>query len=397
MLVKIVLCACLCLINAQVIPRISSRQEIDGVSPQPLKIDFKVLREVGDKCTQEYYTSSRRLQYAAKRSVYELPIENYNDISYLIDVYMGSDRQKATVVLDTGSPHVWLSKNKTDLGSFDPSTSKTAKSLAISYLSTYTDGTKSTGTYYNDTIRLFRSDFPGSIALNDFQFGVLRPRSTLMAGILGLAGRVTEKNEDIRNNNFVWGLKEAGYISKASFSLYLNKNDSDYGSVIFGGIDTAKYDAPLISYPLNTSIGGLAIGLSSINVDGKYFEERESYLLDLGTTLGFVSKEIMDYLDSVFNPKFVDLGGIVYREVSCDQPNDKFFDFDFGSNSIRFSFDSAISRQGDKCYLGFTYYNNMHILGDIFLRQAYVYYNLSDKIIAIAQAKYNADSSVIVA
>lgn len=385
--------AWLCVTNALVVPGISHEKLAATVSPQPMKFDFRVRRAANDKDWENW----KSCVSSEKRSVYQLPLENHNDISYLIDIYVGSDRQKASVVLDTGSGHVWVSRNKTSLGYYNPLSSKSSLSTGINYLSGYADGTRSTGLYYNDTIRLFRSDFPGSVALENFQFGVVHPTSTQLAGVLGLAGRGKEKTRALRNNNFVWGLKEAGYISKASFSLFLNTYDSEYGSVIFGGIDTSKYEAPLTSYPVNASVGGLAITLGSIIVDGTVFAEGNGYLLDLGTTLGFVSKNVMDHLDSLFNPTFVELGGIVYRQVSCNQPADKYFEFEFGSNSIRFSYDQAVSRQGATCYLGFTYHQNLRILGDIFLRQAYVYYNLSDKIIAIAQARYSGSSSVIIA
>lgn len=388
MLYLLVFWGFIALANALAIPKII---------PQPLKFDFRVMRAMVYTSTIEYCATWEYSWEGKKRSVYSLPIENYNDISYLIDIYVGSNRQKSAIVLDTGSSHVWLSQNETKLGYFDPSSSTTARKTGVSFLTGYADGSDFNGLYYNDTLGLFGSDYPWSIAVNNFQFGVVQSSSTSKAGILGLADRADEKSLAISNNNFVWGLKEAGYIAKPSFSLYLNSNESNYGSVIFGGIDTEKYVAPLVSYPLNTSSGGLAVNLESINVDGQVFTEGNTYLLDLGTTLGFVSKDVMDHLDSVFSPKFVDLGGIVYRQVSCDQPSDKYFEFNFGSNSVWFLYANAISRQGDTCYLGFTYYNDHHILGDIFLRQAYVYYNLADKIIAIAQARYTSRSSVVMA
>ena len=106
---------------------------------------------------------------------------------------------------------------------------------------------------------------------------------------------------------------------------------------------------------------------------------------------------MQDHLDELFQPTLVELGGIVYREVGCNQPSNKYFTFDFGSNKVRFSYKDAVSRQGNKCYLGFTYHNGMQILGDIFLRQAYVYFDLSGKTVSIAQAKYTKSSNVIVA
>lgn len=367
----------------------ASRRQI---VPQPLKLDFEVLNRVGDLSAHEYWS---QMQKYRKRSVYGLDIQNHNDISYLLNIYMGADRQKATVVLDTGSSHLWLMQNDTGFGSFNPSTSSSARKTALNYLSGYADGTKSLGLYYEDTFRFFKTDFRGSVTLNDFQFGVVETKATGMAGILGVADRVHEKSPELTNNNLIWALKEAGYIAKASFSLYLNSRTSKYGSVIFGGIDTEKYEDLLAVYPLDTSIGGLAVRVESIDVDGKPFYAKSSYLLDLGTSLGFVSKEVQDHLDELFQPTLVELGGIVYREVGCNQPPNKYFTFDFGSNEVRFSYKDAVSRQGNKCYLGFTYHNGMQILGDIFLRQAYVYFDLSGKTVSIAQAKYTKSSNVI--
>lgn len=345
----------------------------------------------------EYWASWKYSWKQSKRNAYDLSIENYHDISYLLDIYVGSDRQKLSMVLDTGSSHVWVSQNETELGFYDPLSSDTAWKAGAGFLAGYVDNSGSRGLYYNDTVRMFGSDYPWTIALDQFQFGVVQSNSTSRAGILGLGDRVKAKSLAISNDNFVWALKNGGYIPKASFSLYLNSNDSNSGSVIFGGVDTAKYVAPLVSYPLNTSVGGLAANVVSIKVDGQAYTEGNTYLLDLGTTLGFVSKQVMDHMDSVFKPTMVELGGIVYRKVSCNQPSNKHLEFDFGGNAVKIPYDKAVSRQGDTCYLGFTHHEDLLILGDIFLRQAYVYYNLSDKILAIAQARYNDQSRVVVA
>lgn len=50
--------------------------------------------------------------------------------------------------------------------------------------------------------------------------------------------------------NIVAALKKAGLIDSYAFSLYLDDWGSKTGSIVFGGVDTAKYHGDLITVPV---------------------------------------------------------------------------------------------------------------------------------------------------
>ena len=50
--------------------------------------------------------------------------------------------------------------------------------------------------------------------------------------------------------NVINVLKDQGHINQLAYSLWLNDLDSLTGSVLFGGVDTAKYHGELIALPV---------------------------------------------------------------------------------------------------------------------------------------------------
>ncbi|GEQ68396.1 hypothetical protein JCM33374_g2064 [Metschnikowia sp. JCM 33374] len=244
-----------------------------------------------------------------------------------------------------------------------------------------------TGEYYLDTLQ-FDTAEP---VLSNFQFA---QASTSSPGILGVADKNQEASQSTYNN-LPWALQSAGITSKASYSLFLGP-DGGSGSIIFGGIDTEKYTGTLAPYNIDSSANGLAVDIQTVNFGGKTISVNAAALLDSGTSLGLLTKELIQELDVLFSTTVVSQGSIQYRQTSCNQPTDQFLEFNFGSNTISLSYADAIVKQDDgTCLLGFGYDNNIVILGDVFLRKAYVYYDLTDQTISLAQASYSSNSNII--
>lgn len=321
----------------------------------------------------------------------EVTITNYQDVIYHIDVNLGNS--KCTVSLDTGSLDLWVwgSSASGEGGNYDTSLGKNiGEKFEISYL----DLTSSSGDYYTD---LF--GFGGDNLIKDFQFGVVSQSNDNGYGILGIADRNQEasvNNGGKEYDNLPWALKKAGVIELASYSLWLNSGgDKSTGTILFGGKDSSKYSGDLTSYPVEKSANGLAITLNSMSVDGKSLDVGQPVLLDSGTTGGILPKDVMDYMDKIFKPnKVTPSNGLVERYVDCKQPTDKFIEFDFGKNKIKASYQDVIMQFGDgKCMLGFTDYQDRYILGDAFLRNAYVHYDLDKLEISLAQANNDGSSN----
>lgn len=361
--------------------------------PSPLKIDFDVSDTVGNLTAKDYWAKVSELRHQnKKRGSYPETIVDYKDISYNLNVYLGSNNQKVLVSLDTGSSDLWVTDSDDGSGSYNPLSSSSAQDTGEEFSISYEDQSGSSGEYYLDTFKFSTS----SPVLKNFQFASVSQSSTGIAGILGVGDKNTESTRN-QYDNLPWALNKAGLTPKASYSLYSGSELTKKGSIIFGGIDTEKYSGSLTKYSIDTANGpGLSVNVPTIDVDGHQISVNQPFVLDSGTSLGLVPKNVQSYLDKIFNPTLTTQGGITYRIVSCNQPTDKFITFNFGSNSIKLSYADAISNSDGQCLLGFTYYqDDVFILGDVFLRSAYVYYDLTDKTISLAQAKYTDSSNII--
>lgn len=352
------------LVQSSVIPPSGKRN-----SPFPLKIDFKVSRPNGP-------LNGTRPELG-KRDAFPEPIIDYADVIYYTEMQIGSNQQSGSVWIDTGSSILWVPEND-----YDPSKSTTAKDTGDPFKIEYLDGTNYKGEYYLDTVQFA----DGGPSLSDFYFA----KADLSAshGLLGIADLFDSGSR--KDSNFIWSLQEQGYIPRASYSLFLGP-DHGTGSVIFGGIDTEKYEGDLATYDVSTYQLDSRVPVESVNVNGKIIPQLGEYVLDSGTTLGLVSKELFDELVIAFN--VTSKNG--YNYVDCNQPSDKFIDFNFGQNTISVPYSNALSRHGNVCWLGFEYSDGTQILGDAFLRNAYVYFDFTDKTISLAQALYSESSNII--
>lgn len=352
-----------------------------GSEPAPLLFDFTVLQNIGNSSVKALWAQHN--EEVAKRDGYPVTIVDYKDLSYHIDVYLGSNKQKTTVSLDTGSSDLWVPSNNYNAGS-----SSTSKDTGSPFTIAYVDGTRTLGEYYLDTLQ-FENAAP---IIPNFEFA----RSSVSGGfgVLGIANKNEEANSN-KYNNLPWALQAAGLTPKASYSLFLGP-EGQSGKVIFGGIDTEKYTGELAKYPINQSQGLLSVDVQSVTFNGNNIAVNGPMVLDSGTSLGLLNLELMKELDVLFDTTIDTQGSVQYRYTSCDQPSDKFLEFNFGSNTISLSYADAIYNQGNgKCLLGFGYLNNLQILGDVFLRKAYVYYDLSDETVSLAQASYSSSSNII--
>jgi hypothetical protein len=214
-------------------------------------------------------------------------------------------------------------------------------------------------------------------------------------------------------------LKTAGYTQRNAYSMYLNDLHSDSGSILFGAIDTAKYSGPLIALPMQPdgqgNVTDFSVSLTSVSIrtaDGKTQKLSSPdlavpALLDSGTYDTELPATIANAITSGMGAVYSGGSNIVpCRYTDADAT----IIFGFGGPggpqiSVPMSemvVDAGItfSDGSEACYLGVDAVDESLggsiILGDTFLRSAYVVYDLENQIIALAQAKLNVtDSSVI--
>lgn len=189
---------------------------------------------------------------------FSVTVENAQTL-YYINATIGTPGQAVLLQFDTASSDTWVSASSAAYcqqssqncaaGTFDPSKSSTYSNLSSIFNITYVDGTGSVGNYFADDISF------GGVEIN-LQMG-LATRTTIGTGIIGLA---PDNDEAICSSSscevypgVIDSLKSQSWIASSVFSVWLDDSETSSGSVLFGGIDLAKYHPPLLSVPMQPS------------------------------------------------------------------------------------------------------------------------------------------------
>lgn len=351
-----------------------------------------------------------------------------------INVTIGTPGQQISLQLDTGSADLWVpgsgsnactSKTGCPYGSFDASKSSSFTQLTQDGFNISYDepGDFDAGFYFSDIIKF------GSATLENITIGL----ATYAADNNGLMGVGMQSLESIvqtgeSNTGYptvVGALLDAGLIERAAFSLWLNDLNANAGSILFGGVDTDKYTGDLISLPIQIDADAqifdrYLVTLTSVSINddsGTHLLSDSSLsvaaLLDSGTTSSILPADIAS---AIWGGLGANTAGEAQNEilVPCNlAKSNATLSFGFGGEGgpvINVPISEIINNEGIKA--GSTYENGdaicslyidsqtddpsgSVILGDSFLRSAYVVYDLENNEIAIAQTNYNSTSSNI--
>lgn len=197
--------------------------------------------------------------------------------------------------------------------------------------------------------------------------------------------------------------------------------DANTGSILFGGVNTGKFQGDLFSLPIQKVKGAysaFAITLTglSMNLDsgGQRFKSTSlpaPVLLDSGSSLTYLPEDItatiFEDLGVIFNGR----QGIGY--VPCNMPIDEGtgFNFSFSGPSIFVGMDEMIintandisgtqpqfSNGDPACIFGIApSASSLSVLGDTFLRSAYVVFDLENNEISLAKTNFNSTDNNII-
>lgn len=237
-------------------------------------------------------------------------------------------------------------------------------------------------------------------------------------GIGFQSGEAAASQNGFTYPNVIDVLQSEGFINTRAYSLWLDDLESSTGSILFGGVDTSKYQGDLVSLPiqLDTQSGSITsftvawTGLTAFGGGQTHNfnpTSAQPAILDSGTTDTLLPDDIAN---AIFNGVGVltdpDFGNV----VRCSLANDDLtFSFTFGGSGgpvVNVSLAEFVTplltttgrqvtfQNGDPaCSFAIEAAGNNPILfGDSFLRSAYVVYDLENQQIAIAQTNFNADA-----
>ena len=313
------------------------------------------------------------------------------------------------------------------------------------FQATYEDGTGAQmGDYISDTVNL------GNWALQDYTFGQATQADTV-PGLIGMAFDTLEagvaqsaavsdpsQGQDSQDSNaypaVLSSLLDAGFIKTRSFSLWLDDLDQNTGTVLFGGFDTAKIAGgklamlPMQNDSQTNTVDRYNVALTSIGLTYAGNGGTKSTVmtpdnydvvanLDSGTSLTMVPNNVVSMVAAALGAKFDDVAQSYVADCSMALTPGS-LDFQFGGvggpvvgvpfSELILPFVDAVSgnlittKNGrGLCQLGLmgqddvtTAYEGL-VLGDTFLRSAYVYYNLDTLSIGIGQTADQATGSSV--
>ncbi|KAK1828061.1 putative eukaryotic aspartyl protease [Podospora conica] len=330
----------------------------------------------------------------------ETLVNKRSGTSYVIDIEIGTPGQTVTLILDTGSPDLWVNPTCATANDaaecnrypdFDYTKSTSLKETDYVDILRYGKG-NATIVYVTDTVTI------GSSKITSQIFGVNVESYDIPMGILGLSPPINPNSAD--NYPFVLdSLAAQGIIKSRAFSLDLRAVSSPTGAIIFGGIDTSKFAGSLARLPMlspsQTPLGADRYWITLTGI-GLTFPDGTSdtsgvievpVFPDSGGTLSRLPTPIFQAFGESFPTAQYDPESGFYI-VDCAVANVAgSVDFYFGSKQIAVPYADFIWQpsRGD-CVLGVLPDDEEPVLGDSFLRAAYVVHDQDNRALHIAQA-----------
>ncbi|KAM0245328.1 hypothetical protein ACHAQJ_010596 [Trichoderma viride] len=337
-------------------------------------------------------------------------LNNITGGGYYAEFSVGTPPQKLSFQLDT----------------VDPDRSSSFNETSQIFNITYLDGRHIGGKYFKDTVTINKA------TIKNQQVG-LALQSVRGTGLLGLGFRdgVAAK---VKYPTVIDNMVSQNIIAVPAFSLYLNDLQTSQGSILFGGVDTDKFHGGLATLPLEPLPASIAktqeIVMYCVHLDGFKVSGVDTpavnatAVLDSGSTISLLPDAVVQNIWKQFN--VLNVRGIPIPFVDCGKANSKgvTFSFQFANKTIQVPIDEMVinnlaSAQDEimsdptlqqlfkgwdgVCTFGIGSISDYGIssssfvlLGDTFLRSAYVVYDLQNKQIGIAQATLNSTTSSII-
>ena len=365
-------------------------------------------------------------------------LDNFEDGSlYFANATIGTPAQNFRFHLDTGSSDLWANTQGSQIcqetqgntgpdqngnipcsvsGTYNANDSSSYKYVNSDFTIKYADGTGAQGDYVTDTFSM------GGATIQNQQFGV-GYQSTSSEGVMGIGYPKLEaivQSPDSDPNaatypNIPQAMVQQGLINSQAYSLWLDDLNSLTGSILFGGVDTAKYQGSLVTMDIvkeqNEDLEMIvALDGAWVNANGKnqtVLTDQAFVLLDSGSTLSYLPNDAANAIIDAVGAQYNSKQQLAF--CSCDLANSSSvvgFSFAGGQKVITASMtdmvlEGGISQSLD-CTFGIVPQNATssggasYTLGDTFIRNAYVVYDISNNQISLAQTDQTAtDSNVM--
>ncbi|KAI1818273.1 acid protease [Poronia punctata] len=342
---------------------------------------------------------------------------------YFASCTVGTPPQNLTLQLDTGSSDIWVpsvdssacqdvssQEGGCTFGAYNYEESSTFDVVNRNFEINYVDGSHSIGDYITEVFGI------GDVRLPNTTMG-LGLDTDIPYGLVGVGYYLNEASRT-KYPNLPIVMMQEGHIATNAYSLWLNDLDAGTGSILFGGIDTEKYQGNLTRLnvkkdPQTGAYTSFILELTSLSAHSSTgtddLPSREypiDVVLDSGTTYSYIPQDLAQEVWTEVGAQWVPRYQIA--AIPCGMARSPgYFTFTFGGEggpSIRVGMDELVItpssggyRDNDICPFGIqNSTSDPYLLGDTFLRSAYVVYDLSNNEIALAHTDFNSTTSNII-
>ncbi|KAK9367630.1 aspartic peptidase domain-containing protein [Lipomyces kononenkoae] len=406
-----------------------------AASAEPGSVQFDIARTKRSPGSIDLFKHRHRHRLAKRASnvphtVQEI-LDNY-DYLYYANVSVGTPGQKLRLQIDTGSSDIWVqsAQNKfcqqssnpcNDTGEFQPQKSSSFSPISNNFYIAYGDGSYAKGEYAHEIFNI------GGASVKNLTLAVATDANAT-EGIMGIGyprneAIVSTYGSSYQYKNLPDLLVNQGFIQSRAYSLWLNDLEASTGSILFGGVDRAKYSGNLVELPIDSYRGEsqpseffvTLDGVGYTNTDGSGNEMvsnlGEPVLLDSGTSFNYLPDGAFRAIANALSATYSARLGYYVQSCTITSVNAS-IDFYFDSVTIKVPLKEilypAITSSGRQltftngqpvCLVTVASNSDLgvSILGDTFLRSAYVVYDLDNNVISLAQTVFNETKSDIVA
>ncbi|KAI9692460.1 MAG: hypothetical protein M1822_006691 [Bathelium mastoideum] len=336
---------------------------------------------------------------------------------YFANITVGTPPQPIRAQVDTGSSQLILydaaiGEDDFTGGFYDANSSSSYHYIASNMTAEYASDT-AVGDYARDTVTI------GHATLPDLVFGIGYDEVNGSAGSPTWGISFSEEDMGSLGESFTpYYMTKLGLISAPAYSLWLNDIDAPTGSLLFGGVDKSQYTGVLSSLPIvpdgphgeyfhakipfngiyiNNGIGSIA---NATNTTAGSFPINVT--LDSGAGQIYLPLRAAQNIYETFNVSYNANSGLASCDCSLTHSNAS-IGFAFGDTTIFVPMRSLVTP--DSSYVTGTCdfliwtpvfanvgpsVEGFYLLGDPFLRSAYVVYDLENKEISLAQSAVNS-------
>ncbi|KAK0748372.1 aspartic peptidase domain-containing protein [Apiosordaria backusii] len=300
---------------------------------------------------------------------------NVSTLTYLLRLQIGTPPQPVEVVLDTGSFELWVDPTCATAATEGQEEKCNASGRYVPSLSS---------TYVDKNMTQHIGYGKGGAEIGYAVDNILVPGSSHGNGF------------NLHYNNLIDELHAQGITQSKAFSIALGGQYSEAGGVIiFGGVDTKKFSGKLHKFdnmppqiegskegPWRYWVQMKSVGVTTPDrVVSTYEYSTMPALLDTGSTWSYLPQHLFDSLQDDFNATLSEDGSLEVPCSTIDQPGT--VDFTFGDLTIQVPYSEFISQlEPGYCALGVLSRKGSYdraVLGDSFLRSAYVVFDQTNQ------------------